>query len=468
MTNAHENPADYVSLHDASFLTRPTGGLPFNVGGLILIGPRSTAPMTRREFVALAERRLHLLPRFRKKLHWPTARGMRPYWIDDEQFDLDAHIIEEAPVGVDDGRALADLVADVFSDDLDPARPLWRFHWIPDRSERSAALILRASHALFDGMSGIEIARVLMDRREEPSHELPPPWTAKGALLEEDALAEQWAVREIAKIRSSWLRTAERIEGVPAHERRIEFLDGVISMLSRPGHGMPRLPGRRPQRLRFGYALSDQAQLRATARKLQVGLDELLAAAAASGLGRLLRARGQVGAAEKIRTMVPVAVPRRSRRETLGNAASYIIVALPIGDISAPERLRITLEELREARDAGQERTTARAIEIMEHLPLDVPLMAAAAASETPVVDVVVSFVRGPRRQLYIGGYPHLATVPVLPIAPSMRLSIGFIGLGAHVGIGVSAEAHAVPETDFLVDSILRGIDELHAVANGR
>ena len=78
---------------DGAFLSAERPEWHFHVSALAIL---ESAESARISFGAIRDslaRRLHLVPQFRWKLRpAPLTAIARPYWIDDEQFDLDWHL----------------------------------------------------------------------------------------------------------------------------------------------------------------------------------------------------------------------------------------------------------------------------------------------------------------------------------------------------------------------------------------
>lgn len=460
-----ENPTPAgLSAHDAYFLSHRHGGPPMHVGGVTVAGQdaagESLDPDT---FGRHLGERLALLPRFRQRLRPSRWVAGQPAWTDVPDFDIDDHVFVEEPSrpgGSPEEQAA--VVGRVFSQPLPGDRPLWRFHVVPGLDRGRSLVVFVASHALVDGMSGIEVARVLLSSRpvDEPASAR-KPWDRDEVADPGDVTPYLLAEDYGTWLRDGWRQVAGAIDPVPVLERRIEFLDGLISILDRGRRHRPRFVGSAPPRLRYAMTSYGEPRLRAFARISRVTLEQVLVAIAAGGVARLLDARGQVRRDETALALVPLARAHRRRRERLGNHASFLITALPIGPMTMRERLGRVAAELQDARTAGQGATSAMALDGLDRVPLGLSSMIAGLSASTPFVDMVVSFVRGPRRDLYLGPYPHLATHPVLPIAPHVHLSIGLNSLGGRVAVGISADAAAVPEVDFLTDAFDRSAAEL-------
>src|SRR5918997_5853520 len=168
--------------HDAQFLASETSRTYGHVGGLAVYDP-STAPGGRLdipEICALVSEPLPLPPPFRWKLvQVPLALDL-PYWIEDEDFDIDFHIRESAvPPPGDDGQ-LARTVARIFARPLDRSRPLWELYLIHGLEGGRVALLTKVHHAAADGISGNEILSVLLDESPE-GREIEPPSDERSA-----------------------------------------------------------------------------------------------------------------------------------------------------------------------------------------------------------------------------------------------------------------------------------------------
>ena len=78
---------------DASFLYLETDNAPMHIGGVSILGDETPeGPLTLELLHRLMAQRLHVARTFTQKLvHVPLELG-KPYWVDDESFDLSHHI----------------------------------------------------------------------------------------------------------------------------------------------------------------------------------------------------------------------------------------------------------------------------------------------------------------------------------------------------------------------------------------
>jgi WS/DGAT/MGAT family acyltransferase len=177
-----------VNENDALFLASESAHSKSNVG-LIQIYDPSTAPGGRLRFksvLALVESRLHCSPIFRQKLRQVPFGLDDPYWIDDENFDLEYHVRNIALPKPGDWRQFCIQVSRIHARPLDLNRPLWEIYVIEgldsllDLPKDSFALLTKLHHAAIDPERGTEIITLLHDLTPHPANVEPPePWFPK-------------------------------------------------------------------------------------------------------------------------------------------------------------------------------------------------------------------------------------------------------------------------------------------------
>src|SRR4051812_33565390 len=161
---------------DTQFLALETSRQTGHVGGLAVLDP-STAPGGKRELAdicRLMAERLPLLPPMRWRLVEVPFGLDYPYWVEDQDFDLDFHVRELALPLPGDNRQLAEQVSRIASRPLDRSRPLWELYLIHGLTDGNVAMMTKIHHAVIDGVSGAEIMGLLLDLAPE-GRELPEP-----------------------------------------------------------------------------------------------------------------------------------------------------------------------------------------------------------------------------------------------------------------------------------------------------
>jgi WS/DGAT/MGAT family acyltransferase len=178
-------PPRQLSAHDASFLYADTTHSNANVT-LIHIYNQQTAPGGVVRFKSILKRieaRLERLPHFRQKLERVPFGLDHPYWVDDENFDLEYHVRHIALPKPGDWRQFCIQASRIHARPLDLSRPLWEIHVIEgldgflDLPPGSFALLTKTHHAAIDVEQGSEITMLLHDAEPAPPPDAPPaPW----------------------------------------------------------------------------------------------------------------------------------------------------------------------------------------------------------------------------------------------------------------------------------------------------
>jgi diacylglycerol O-acyltransferase len=113
--------------------------------------------------------KLHLIPRYRQKLAWIPLYN-RPVWVDDERFNIDFHVRHAALPRPGTDAQLKRLSSRIMEQHLDRRRPLWEM-WIVEGLEGDRmALINKVHHCMIDGISGVDLLRVIMS--PEPTNDI--------------------------------------------------------------------------------------------------------------------------------------------------------------------------------------------------------------------------------------------------------------------------------------------------------
>jgi diacylglycerol O-acyltransferase / wax synthase len=174
-----------LSDQDAVFLYSETAHSNSNVT-LLHIYDQTTAPGGKVRFksiLAHIDNRLERVPVLRQRVRKiPFGLG-RPYWVEDENFDLEYHVRHIALPKPGDWRQFCIQASRIHARPLDLNRPLWEIYVIEgldsflDLPQGSFALLLKIHHAAIDLEHGNEITAMLHDLSpQSPAHEPPEPW----------------------------------------------------------------------------------------------------------------------------------------------------------------------------------------------------------------------------------------------------------------------------------------------------
>ena len=254
---------DRLSALDESFLHLERPETPMHVGAMAVLD-REPFYDARGRFRldavrALVASRLQLIPRFRKRvMAVPLGQG-RPVWVDHEGFDIADHVRVTVLPAPGTRRQLRELAERLTMQVLDRRRPLWELWFVEgvDHGEH-VGLVHKSHHTLTDGISGVDIATVLLDFSAEPTVLPPDEWVAAPApdptrLMLDSRGSGSPAPANSSAPRATW-PTPPRGAGA---RRRPRALDRVARR--RPGRGAAAVAQRAG---RARSPLRDRAHLR--------------------------------------------------------------------------------------------------------------------------------------------------------------------------------------------------------------
>jgi diacylglycerol O-acyltransferase / wax synthase len=161
-----------LSAQDSQFLYVQGGDVLTHVMSINLYDP-STAPggaVRFKEIVRHVASRCHTSPVFRRRLYRLPLDLDHPYWVEDTDFDVEAHISRVRLPKPGDWRKFCILAARHFARPMNMQRPLWDIcvvhglDRIPGVAPGSYALLQRFHHAAIDGASGSYALIALCDK----------------------------------------------------------------------------------------------------------------------------------------------------------------------------------------------------------------------------------------------------------------------------------------------------------------
>src|SRR3954470_5258096 len=304
---------DRLSALDASFLHLETLETPMHVGAMsILEGePFFDADGHFRigEVRDLVLSRMPLMPRFRKRLMAVPYDQGRPIWVDDQRFDITYHVRLTALPKPGSWEQLVALTTRVQEHLLDRDRPLWELWFVEGLEDGHVAIIQKTHHSLIDGVSGIDVATLLLDAT--PSYERPivPAWRPEPApgpsqLLVDSLLERITEPAEIIRSVRSMLRGPRRAAGMIGDAVR-----SMGTMVTRdaiaPRTSLNARTGRHRRLSVVRVPLTEVKEIRGA---LGGTVNDVVLAGVAGGMRRLLQHRGESTDGVHLRVLCPVSV----------------------------------------------------------------------------------------------------------------------------------------------------------------
>jgi len=455
---------------DAAFLYGETPAWHMHVSAVMIADP-STAPhgFSFERLKEVTEQRLHLAPQFRWRLVEVPFGLDRPGWIEDPDFDIDAHIKRIGIPQPGGPEQLGNLIGDLVAMKLDRRKPLWEF-WVIDGLEGDkVAILAKIHHALIDGVSGSELATVIMDLEPDPPP-TPPPATPR--VIEPVPNPIELTARGVAHTMLTPYRTLRLVE------------QGVRQGLSFIGFqrqdAPPPAPFQAPRtsfnaeltpHRRFAYTSVPLDDVRLIKKVFDVKVNDVVLAVCAGALRTYLHSEGEVIESPLI-AQVPVSLRTDDDKSEVGTKVAAMFASLAT-DIDDPaERLLAIHESTQSAKEMQKALAADRIMGLSEAAP---PAMISLAArmytaagldSRTPpIMNLIISNVPGPPFPIYSAGAKLEAIYPMGPLLYGTGINITVFSYEDNIDFGFMVCRDLVPEPWKLVDGVQIALEELLAAA---
>ena len=389
--------------------------------------------------------RIHLVPRYRQRIHRVPFNLAHPVWIDDPSFDLGAHIRHEVLQPPGDGAQVRRHVARILARPLDKRRPLWEMTLITGLRGGRVVIVNRAHHAMVDGVSSVDILSLLLDTTPEGFRPDPPvePWKPRPAPSNWQLIRPLlWDLRSRSRPERSRMPALWETRRVPL--RGMLKLGGTM-VRPRSDLFFNRKIG--PQRTGRGLKVP-LAAFKALKDRYGCTVNDAVLAVVSEALHRWFKARGE-RVPEKVRVFCPVSIRADEGHGRLGNQISGMVFELPTSDLPIEERLKrikVTTGDLKRTRQAVAADQLAG---LAEWAPPSLLVLAGRIMS-TPQAgaNINVTNIPGPQFPLYTGGAQLLEVWPFAPLYPAMGLGVAIVSYNGDAYFGLTADPSIVADVE--------------------
>lgn len=465
-----------LSAHDAAYIDSDTAHANSNVT-LVHIYDQSTAPggvVRFKQILAHVQSRLDRLPLFRQKIARVPLNLDRPYWVEDNNFQLDYHVRHIALPKPGDWRQFCIQSARIHARSLDLSRPLWEMYVIEgldsflDLPQGSFAILLKIHHTAIDIEHGNEITRLLHDLTPEVSPPAPTaPWFPEDspgnlALLWRAGFhMASWPVRLLQPVGRAWnsiVTTAQAVSrelrGVPPPFPMTRFNTEVSSQ---------RVFDTRR------FALDEFKQIRSLVADSSV--HDVVLAVCAGGMRRYLDLQDELPS-DSLVAAVPVAVqsePSQARTLQFSWVRTGLATAIedPVQRLAAIQKASMASSARVQALSAKELSTMAAQVPSMAFASTSKMLRSASAVQGewAPLANCSITNIPGSSEALYLQGAKLSYLSAIMPIHDGMGLVFSVTGYGNTIVVSFTACAEQVPDPEVLAQCIRDSFQEYLALA---
>lgn len=354
--------------------------------------------------------------------------GRTAWWLDDDGFDLDAHLFRHQLAAPGDLAELQRHATDLLTTALPRDRPLWQIH-IVDGFDGGTALVARIHHCIGDGVALFRVLLSLSDEARFGGDDVVPPVRPLPVPPDAPVPPVLHRARNAAVGLGRGTRAFAELVGLPPDARTV--LRGPLGTVKTVVWSDP-LP---------------LEEVRRAARAAGGTINDLVLAALAGGLQEQLRRSG--GPVRDVRAVLPVNLrPFDPDSIELGNRFGLMFLRLPV---SADPADRVALV---------QRRTAALKRSAMAFVALGI--LRVAGRSPYRCMQLIISIfsakgsavvtnVEGPASPLHVGGSRLAGVIAWPPQSGSIGLGVSVISYAGNVVVGVMADDRVVPDAHALL-----------------
>ena len=428
---------------------------------------------------ALRERvaeRLLKYPRFRQKVVEDALIGAQ--WVADRDFDIARHVVAEAPLplrGQSRDEVLRERVAELCSQPLDAAHPLWQFQLIEDMGDGTSALIVRIHHCIADGIALIAVMLSITDGGKAP-----PQRQARA----EEAHESDWLLDAFLRPMTNMTVKAIGLTGSGLAKSMDAMLSGQTPMdssleMARLGYqavsdvaAFALMPDDSPTRLKGRPGVGKTVawddslaldEVKAVGRALGASINDVLLACAAGAIGRYLADKGEEPTAKEIRALVPVNLRPLEQAWQLGNRFGLVPLVLPIGIANPVERLFAVRARMNELKGSFQPvmafgllSVAGLLIKPVQHAMLNIFAKKATA---------VMTNVPGPAEALKFCGSTVEKLMFWVPQSGDIGMGLSILTYAGRVQFGLITDAGLCPDPEAIVANFAPEFEKLLLLA---
>ena len=453
-----------LSGRDAWFLYAERPQTPLDLGTVYVFEGESQLPGGRGALGVeeTIKERIHLVPRYRQRIHRVPLNLAHPVWVDDPDFDLGAHVRREVLAPPGDGASLRKLVMRILARPLDMRRPLWEVTIVTGLRGGRIVIVNRAHHAMVDGVSSVDILTLLLDTSPEGYTPDPPAasWRPRAGPSNWQLIRPMlWnfgpsAQSERTRVPAIWNTTRLPWMGLLNVGRKI--------VTPRPDLFFNRKIG--PQRTGRGLKVP-LSTFKALKERFGCTVNDAVLAVVSEGLHRWFKSRGEE-VPERVRVFCPVSVRGDDTRGGIGNQISGMVLELPTGDLAMDERLRrikVTTGDLKRTRQAV---AADKLASLADWAPPTLLVLAGRLMSNPQAgANINVTNIPGPQFPLYSGGAQLLEVWPFAPLYPSMGLGVAIVSYNGDAYFGLTADPGIVPDVEEFTRQLREAAAECAALA---
>ena len=452
---------------DATFLYFEKKEAPMHIGSVSVF--EGEIPFD--EFVRNVSSKLHLLPRYQQKVVPDPFMLGHPTWEFDQDFNIEKHIFKVQLDSPGSEEQLIDLAGRIFTPMMERNKPLWDIYLVYGLKGKRSAMIARVHHCMVDGVSGVDLLKIVLDISPNPEPVKPefippePKPDATRRLFDSLLGSCQEGMNRWMEFQNGLMNLTQALSQEQTRGAAAEQVQSVLPGLAAPPNVLPFNRSCSGER-KLVWSEFSFAEARAIRAACGGTVNDVVLTALSGAVTRYIEHHGQTSEGRNLRVMVPVSMRQEEKRGALGNLVSLLPVEIPL-DLKDPiERFKFINRRTSAMKASKLAEGINTLSALMGILPAPVQaLVGAIATTPIPAFNMVSTNVPGPQVPLYATGKRMIAYYPYVPVGYGVGAGCAIMSYDQKLYFGLTADLKAMPDVETLKGFLDESFVELRKAA---
>lgn len=437
---------------DAVFLYLEKKECPMHIGSTSIFAGK----LTHKDLVKHIADRLHLLPRYVQKVVPDPFNLGHPTWENCDDFDILKHIFKVKQKKAVDEKELAKIAGEKLTGVMDRSKPLWELYVVENVTGGRSAMIAKVHHCMVDGISGVDLMKILFDISPEAAPIPPKPDNSQTEEKKKDT-AQNLLESLMGGVQETMTRMMEMQGGLLymastlAKPETVETLPQIAQILPAVTAPPPILPfnGKCSGERRVAWSIFSFADARKIRNVLGGTVNDVVLTLLSESVARYTKHHGQTIDEKIVRFMVPVSLRQKDQRGALGNLISILPVEIPLDIKDFSRRFQFVNQKTAMMKESKMAEGLMMFGALYGMIPAPLQnVLGQIADLPFPPFNMVATNVPGPQVPLYLAGKKMEIQYPYVPIGYGLGLGCAILSYNQNLYFGLSSDAQAMSDVE--------------------